>query len=66
MVRVPGSSGDSGFRRESLREDVTIKTEPGIEASEAKGLPQSHDRKGSPDRKSFKRGAYEKKNKEKY
>ena len=33
MVRVPRSSGDSGFLRESLREDARIKIEPVIEAS---------------------------------
>ncbi|OWZ13696.1 hypothetical protein PHMEG_00012923 [Phytophthora megakarya] len=32
MVRVPGSSGDSGFHRES-QEEVQVKTEQGNEAS---------------------------------
>ena len=34
MVRVPGSFGDLAFHRDSLGEDVKIKTEPGIGASE--------------------------------
>ena len=34
MVHVPGSSGDSGFHRESLSEEVKIKNKSGIEASE--------------------------------
>ncbi|KAE9015178.1 hypothetical protein PR001_g14963, partial [Phytophthora rubi] len=34
MVRVPGSSGDSGFHRESTnQEDTKLKAEPEIEAS---------------------------------
>ena len=33
MVRVPRSSGDSEFLRESLGEDARIKSEPVIEAS---------------------------------
>ena len=39
MVRVPGSSGDSGFHRESLSEDEKVKVEPGIEAYESEGSP---------------------------
>ena len=34
MVRVPGSSGDSGFHRESPSQEVKIKIEPGMEAFE--------------------------------
>ena len=55
MVRVPGSSGDSGFHCESLDEDVKIKTEPGIKAAEAKGSPQTRETKGSLNYKSFRR-----------
>uniref|UniRef100_A0AAV1T7L1 Uncharacterized protein n=1 Tax=Peronospora matthiolae TaxID=2874970 RepID=A0AAV1T7L1_9STRA len=32
VVRVPGSSGDSGFHREALSEDEKVKIEPGMEA----------------------------------
>ena len=35
MVRVPGSSTDSGFHRELLSEDVKVKNEPEMEALEA-------------------------------
>ena len=34
IVRVPGSSGDSGFHRESLGEDEKVKVVPGMEAYE--------------------------------
>ena len=64
MVRVPGSTGGSGFHRESWREEVKIKTEPGMEASEAEGLPQECDFKGSPDYRSLRRGSAVKKIKE--
>ena len=47
MVRVLGSSDDSGFNREPLGEYVKIKTEPGIEASEADRSPQTCEMKGS-------------------
>ena len=40
MVRVPGSSGDSGIHRESLSEDVKLKTEPGMEVPKSKESPQ--------------------------
>ena len=40
MVHVPGSSGDSAFHRESLREEVKIRTELGIEAPVAEGSAQ--------------------------
>uniref|UniRef100_A0AAV1UDP0 Uncharacterized protein n=1 Tax=Peronospora matthiolae TaxID=2874970 RepID=A0AAV1UDP0_9STRA len=46
MVRVPGSSGDTGFHRESRDEDVKIKTEPGIGASAEYGSPQTRKGKG--------------------
>ena len=38
-MRVLEPSGDSGFDRESLSDDVKIKTEFGMEASKAKELP---------------------------
>ena len=56
MVRVPGSSGDSGFHRESLSEDVKIKIEPGMEASAEEGSPQTRGNKRYPDHQSFGRG----------
>ena len=37
MVRVPGSSGDSGYHRESQREDAMVKIEPGMEVSAEEG-----------------------------
>ena len=39
MVRVPGSSGDSGFYRESLSKDEKVKVEPGMDAYESEGSP---------------------------
>uniref|UniRef100_A0AAV1TW90 Uncharacterized protein n=1 Tax=Peronospora matthiolae TaxID=2874970 RepID=A0AAV1TW90_9STRA len=56
MVRVPGSSGDSAFHRESRDEDVKIKTEPGIGVSAEFGSPQTREEKGSQDHHSFGRG----------
>jgi len=41
MVRVPGSSGDSGFHRESTDEEVKIKEEPKIEVTTAEGSPST-------------------------
>ena len=65
MVRVPGSSGDSGFHRESTEEEVKIKIEPGIEASAVKGSPQTREEKeGSPRSQSFGRDFDDKKIKE--
>ena len=40
-VHMPGSSGDSGSHREYLSEDVNMKAEPGMEASEDEGSPQT-------------------------
>ena len=64
MVRVPGSSGDLEFHRESLSEQVKIKTEPGIEAPAAEGSLQTREDEGSLDRQSFGRGFYDRKIKE--
>lgn len=55
MVRVPGSSGDSGFHREST-EDVKIKEEPGKEASAERGSPPTlKNKEGSTDQESARR-----------
>ncbi|KAL3658240.1 hypothetical protein V7S43_016868 [Phytophthora oleae] len=42
MVRVPGSSADSGYHRESIHKDVKTKVEPGIGASTEDDSPSSH------------------------
>ena len=55
MVRVPGSSGDSGFHREST-EDVKIKEEPGKEALAERGSPPTlKNKEGSTDQGSARR-----------
>ena len=64
MVRVPGSSGDSGFHRESLSEEVKIKTEPGIEASAKERSSRTCEDERSPDHQSFGRGFDDEKIKE--
>ena len=64
MVRVLGTSGDSEFHRESLSEDVKIKTKPGMEASEAEGSLQTREVKGFLDHQGFGRGPDEAKLKE--
>ena len=64
MVRVPISSGGSGFHRESCNEDVKIKTEPGIEAPVEDGSPQTRKEKMSQDHQNFIRGYDDKKVKE--
>ena len=57
MVRVPGSSGASGFHRESLGEDdVNIKVEHGMEVSAAEGSPPTRENYRSPDRQGTGRG----------
>ena len=61
---MPGSSGDSGFHRESLGEDVRIKIEPGIEASAKEITPRTREDEGSPHQLCFGRGYDEKKTKE--
>ena len=61
MVRVTGSSGDSGYHREFLREDATVKIEPGMEVSAEEGSPQTQEKKGSLDHQCFGRGTDEKK-----
>ena len=66
MVRVPGSFGDLGFHLEPLRVDVKIKTEPGMEASEADGWTQTREFKGLLDHQGFGRGPDERKLKEEY
>ena len=50
IVRMPGSSCESGFHLEFLSEDDKVKVEPGMEAYEAEGSPQTRDFKRSPDR----------------
>uniref|UniRef100_H3H214 Uncharacterized protein n=1 Tax=Phytophthora ramorum TaxID=164328 RepID=H3H214_PHYRM len=59
MVRVPGSSGDSlGFHRESTKEDVKIKMEPGNESSTEEGSPPTALKApGSTDRESAERSS---------
>ena len=42
-VHVPGSFGKSGFHHEYRIEEVKIKMEPGMEATEAEGLAQTRD-----------------------
>ena len=64
MVGVPGSSGDSGLHRESLSEEVKIKSEPGIEEPAKEESSQTGEEEGSPDRQSFGRGFDDKKIKE--
>ena len=64
MVRVPGSSGEAGFYRESTGEDVKIKIEPGIETSAEEGSPQTREKERSPDDQSFGRDFDNKKIKE--
>ena len=66
MVLVSESLVDSGFYCDSFGEDVKIKTELEIEASEAKGSPQMREMKGSPDYQNFVRGYDNKKMKEEY
>ena len=61
MVRVPESFGELGFHRESLSEEVNIKTEPGIEAQAEEGSSQTREDEGSPDLQSFWRGFDDKK-----
>ena len=56
MLRVLGTSGDSVFHRESLSEEVKIKTESGIQAPAKEGSSQTLENEGSPDRQSFGRG----------
>ena len=57
MVRVPGSSGASGFHRESLGEDdVNIKADHGMEVSAAEGSPPTQENYRSPDRQGTGRG----------
>ena len=64
MVRVPGSSGDSGFQCESLSEEVKIKPESGIEAPAKEASSQMCEDEGSQDRPSCGRGFKAKKSKE--
>ena len=65
MVRVPEPSGDSEFYFESLREEVKIKNEPGIETTAKEGSSQTREEEGSSDRQSFRRGFNDKNIKEK-
>ena len=65
MLRVLGTSGDSVFHRESLSEEVKIKTEPRIEAPAADGSSQTREDEGFPDCQSFGRGFDDKKRKRK-
>ena len=43
MVRLPGNSGDSGFRCESLSEDVKIITKSMMEGSKSKESPKTRE-----------------------
>ena len=56
MVRVPGTSGDSGFPRESLGEDVNIIVEHGMEVSAAEGSPPTREHERFPDHQGTWRG----------
>uniref|UniRef100_A0AAV1V4I3 Uncharacterized protein n=1 Tax=Peronospora matthiolae TaxID=2874970 RepID=A0AAV1V4I3_9STRA len=64
MVHGPGSSGDSGFYREFLSEEVKIKADPEIEATAKERSSQTHEDEGSPDRQSLVRGFDDEKMKE--
>ena len=64
MVRVPGSSGDSRFHRESPIEEVKIKTEARIEAPAVKVSPKTRKKEKFTDCQSFGRGFEETKIKE--
>ena len=65
MLRVPGSSDDLRFHRESLSEEVNIKPELKIESPAKAGLSQTREEEGSPDRQISGRGFDHKKIKEK-
>ena len=53
IVRVLGSLGDVGLYRESLGEDVKVKTKPVIAESEEEGSPQTRKMKESTDYQSL-------------
>ena len=64
MVRVSGSSGDSGFHRESLGEDVRFITEPGIVASAEERSSQICEDEGTSEQHSLGTGFDDKKTKD--
>lgn len=58
MVRMPGSSGDAGFHRESQEDDkTTVKNERGTTKTLEPGSPVIKKEKGSEDRQTLGRSS---------